>query len=123
MKKILLLSTLTIVVVTLSSFKNITSDFTPKTNSLNESYQQQQTVYAWRMAGGNWQQGTVTYQNTQQGLKPISYDFSSYTNGGRGQFMPDARFMPLNPNNELAKKNNWTHSISSMAGTLYLSIY
>ena len=84
---------------------------------------QQQTVYAWRMAGGQWQQGSVTYQNTQQGLKPISYDFSGYTNGGRGQFMPDARFMPLNPNNELAKKNNWTHSISSMAGTLYLSIY
>ncbi len=99
-----------------------------KTNSkesalANPQQGQVQTTYAWRMAGGQWQQGTVTYERTQQGYRPISYDFSNYTNGGRNQFMPDARFMPLNPNNELAKKNNWTHSISSLAGTLYLRLY
>ena len=112
----------------LVAFSSFTSPSDVNTKSIESSVAiqqqgQRQTVYAWRMAGGNWQQGTVTYENTQQGIRPINYNFSSYTNGGRGQFMPNARFMPLNPNNELAKKNNWTHSISSMAGTLYLSIY
>jgi hypothetical protein len=95
----------------------------------NENYtstfkqSQVQTVYAWRMAGGQWQQGTVTYERNQFGYRPMSYDFSNYTNGGRNNFAPDVMFTPLNPNNDLAKKNNWTHTIRSMAGTLYLSLY
>lgn len=123
MKNLGLLFCLIFGLVAFSAFTS-SSDVNTKSFESSATIQQQiQTVDAWRMAGGNWQQGTVTYESTQQGYRPISYDFSNYTNGGRNQFMPDARFMPLNPNNELAKKNNWTHTISSMAGTLYLSIY
>jgi hypothetical protein len=125
MKKLALLFCSTLGFIALSAF-------TPKADVNTKLFKspiafqqqgQQQTVYAWRMAGGQWQQGSVSYLVTQYGIKPISYDFSGYTNGRSGRFMPDDRFMPLNPNNELAKKNNWTHSINSMAGTLYLSIY
>lgn len=125
MKKFLVFFSSIISLVTFSAF-------TPKPDVNSKSINcsigilqqgQPQTVYAWRMAGGIWQQGRVTYQNTEEGLVPISFDFSGYTNGQRGQFMPDERFMPLNPNSELAKENNWTHSIRSMAGTLYLTIY
>ena len=59
--------------------------------------QQQQTASAYRMAGGNWQRGSVNYQITQQGYKPISYDFSAYRSGGRGSFYQDSRFLALNP--------------------------
>ena len=86
-------------------------------------FQQQQTLRAYRMAGGQWQQGTVSYQRTQYGYKPISYDFSNYQGGTRNRFFPDARFIPLNPNNKLAIQNNWTHIIGSNAGTLYMTLY
>jgi len=85
--------------------------------------QQQQTASAYRMAGGNWQRGSVNYQITQQGYKPISYDFSAYRSGGRGSFYQDSRFIPLNPNNKLAIQNNWTHMVRSSIGTLYLTLY
>jgi hypothetical protein len=82
-----------------------------------------QTVYAFRMAGGAWQQGTVTYEVSQYGVVPVSYNFSNYRNAGSGQFFPSQRFVPLNPNNEMAKANHWTHMINSQIGTLYLTIY
>jgi hypothetical protein len=124
MKKTLLFSTLTFVVVTLSSFKHSSSVIFPKTNSLNEIYQQQQTVDAYIMWGSNWRRGQITYSSTQQGYKPISYQFEDYGNSQlRGQFFPDQRFSPLNPNNQLAKQNNWTHTISVQGVTAYLTIY
>ena len=126
MKKLnlLLCSILSVVALSACTTKaDVNTKLFESSVSIQQQQGQVQTVYAWRMAGGQWQQGTVTYETTQQGFRPISYDFSNYQNGERNQFMPDSRFMPLNPNNELAKKYNWTHTISSMAGTLYLSLY
>jgi hypothetical protein len=106
MKKLAILFCLITGVFAFSAF-TCNSDVNGKSIESSASIQQlgqYQTVDAYRMAGGNWQNGTITYQSTAQGFRPISYDFSAYRGGGGGQFMPDERFAPLNPNNELAKK-------------------
>jgi len=124
MKKFALLFCAFLGLVALSAFTSKSNGNT-KSMERSDAIQQQgqgQSVYAWRLAGGRWQQGTVTFRRTQQGFRPISYNFDNYSNGGRAEFYSDARFVPLNPNNELAKRNNWTHSISSQIGTLYLTI-
>ena len=120
MKQIILTIALLSGLAVLSAF---TSQPAFESNSPEKhSLQQQQTVSAYRMAGGNWQRGTVSYKRTQQGYKPVSYDFSGYRGGSRGGFFPDARFTPLNPNNKLAIQNNWTHMVGSNAGTLYMTL-
>ena len=123
MKKFSLFLTLTFIIITLSSFRHSASDFSPKSNSLNEIHKQQQTVNAYVWWGGNWRTGYITYVRTQQGYKPISYQFEDYGNDQlRGQFFPGERFTPLNPNNNLAKQNNWTHTISVQGVAAYLTL-
>jgi hypothetical protein len=124
MKKVLLLSILAIVLISFSSFKEIKFDSFTKNTSLKKFYPQQQTVDAYVMWGGNWRSGRITYSTTQQGYKPISYQFEDYGNSQlAGQFFPDQRFMALNSNNQFAKQYNFTHTISVQGATAYLTIY
>ncbi len=123
MKKILLFSTLSIAVVSLSSFMFHYSNFN-SIKTLKKINQQQQTVDAYIMIGGNWIRGQITYVRTQQGYQPIRFWFGQEL---RGEFWPDQSFIPLNPNNQLARQNNWTHTISvqsfNQGGTAYLTLY
>lgn len=104
----------------LFAFTSLPESFNPTTEI--SCQKQKRTVYAYRMAGGNWQRGKVSYSKTQYGYKPISYDFGNYRGGGRGNFLAYAKFTRLNPNNRLALKNNWTHSVNSKVGTLYMNL-
>jgi hypothetical protein len=119
MKKISVFTTITFLVITLSSFKNSSSDFSVRSSSLKEIYKQEQTVDAFIMWGGNWRKGRITYMSTQQGYKPISYQFQDVDYRLKGKFFSE-KFTPLNPNNELAKANNWTHTIGIQGTTAYL---
>jgi len=123
MKKIFLLPTLAFAVSTLSSFNNDSSNLSLN-NISNVMHQQQQTVDAFIMIGGNWMRGQITYMRTQRGFQPIRFYFNEQL---KGEFWPDQTFIPLNPNNQLAKQNNWTHTISvqaiSQGGTAYLTLY
>lgn len=124
MKKIILLQTLIFLIFfALSSFKNSSLKLRSDTFLHGKVFQQERTVTAYIMSGGNWQKGQVTYIETNRGYQPVSYDFSDYVNGPRGRFYSDQRFRPLNPNNPLAKANNWTHTIEIRGTVAYLSIY
>lgn len=126
MKKIFLFTTLISGFAVLSAFKTapILKNHSNDYSSTLQQQQQQQTVDAYVMWGGNWRRGQITYSSTQQGYKPISYQFEDYGNSQlRGQFFPDQIFSPLNPNNQLAKQNNWTHTISVGGATAYLTLY
>lgn len=124
MKRVFLFSILTVSILALSSFKYYTSSSFRIINSVNKIKQQQQTVDAFIMIGGNWVSGQITYMRTQQGYQPIRFSFGEQI---RGEFWPDQRFIPLNPNNQLAKQNNWTHTINvqsfNQGGTAYLTLY
>ncbi len=85
---------------------------------------QVRSVPAFIMWGGNWRSGQVSFIQTEYGYKPVSYQFEDYGNNQlRGQFYPDQQFMSLNPNHQLAKQNNWTHTITVQGSTAYLRLY
>jgi hypothetical protein len=120
MKKVFLISTMIIAFVVLTAFK-ATPILKINLKECTSALQQQETTFdVYVMQGGNWIKGQITYVRTQQGYTPIRYHFSDQL---RGEFWPDQRFMPLNPNNELAKQNNWTHTISVGGATAYLTLY
>ena len=79
-------------------------------------------VYAYRIAGINWQRDTLSYRRTQQVYILLSYGFSSCQGGSRVRFFTDSRFTPLHPNIKLAIQNNWTHMIGSSTGKLYMTL-
>jgi hypothetical protein len=124
MKKVFLCSILAFTVLTLSSFKNHKLSSPRINKAVNKINQQQQTVEAYLMIGGNWITGQITYMRTQQGFQPIRFWFGEQL---RGEFWPDQRFTPLNQNNQFAKQYNWTHCISvqsfGQGGTAYLTLY
>ncbi len=124
MKKLLVILVLTVFITTLTSFSSNISNKLTTTNSISESTQQQQVVPAYALCGGNWYSGQIAYIITDQGYKPLYYWFNDFC--GRqlqGQFYNE-RFVPLNPNNQLAKQNNWTHTISlNGQATAYLTLY
>jgi hypothetical protein len=80
----------------------------------------QNAIRAYLMRAGNFVQGTISVQQTRNGLIPINYSFQGYDRG-TGQFYPDSQFVPLNPNNQYAVKHNFTHYISiPNMGTAYV---
>lgn len=85
----------------------------------------QSNVYdAYMYQGGNWHTGRIVIEQTQNGYRLISYNFSDVStfNGQplQGRFYDGERLTPLNPNNELAKKNNFTHYIEIQGIRAYI---
>jgi hypothetical protein len=120
MKKVFLISTMIIAFVVLTAFK-ATTILKINISECASALQQEETTFdVYIMQGGSWIKGQITYVRTQQGFTPIRYHFSDQL---RGAFWPDQRFMPLNPNNELAKKHNFTHTINTGGATAYLILY
>ena len=79
---------------------------------------------AYIMMQGNWMHGTISVNRTQNGDRPYRYDFPGMQGvQTSGQFYPDTRFTPLNPNNQYAIRNNFTHTISCPTiGTAYVTM-
>ena len=86
--------------------------------------QRESVVNAFLMIQGRFIMGTIGVQNTQNGLRPVNYSFPGMAQRQTsGQFYPDTRFTPLNPNNQYAIKNNFTHTISiPNLGTAYVTM-
>lgn len=127
MKKVFLFTALISGFAILSAFKtSLISEC--YTSNITSSLQREQTVVAYMWWDNNWRSGNITYIRTQQGYTPVSYNFGDTQHRGgsisplRGYFSGD-RFVPLNPNNELAKKNNWTHIITVEGIDAYLTLY
>ena len=86
--------------------------------------QRDYAINAFLMMQGQFIQGTISVQSTQNGAKPINYNFPGMAQRQTsGQFYPDTRFIPLNPNNQYAIRNNFTHTINiPNLGTAYVSL-
>jgi hypothetical protein len=75
---------------------------------------------AYIIIQGTWVHGTISVNRTQNGDKPFNYNFDGFESGS---LYPDSRFTPLNPNNQYAIKNNFTHTISiPNLGTAYVTM-
>lgn len=89
----------------------------------NFSSQQSYSADAYILGGNGWIKGFITYNKTQQGYVPVRYYFQNV--GGRelkGNFYNGDSFTPLNPNNQYAKANNFTHTIKVPGATAYLTL-
>ena len=54
---------------------------------------QVRSVPAFIMWGGNWRSGQLSFIQTENGYKTVSYQFEDYGNNQlRGQFYPDQQF-------------------------------
>lgn len=79
--------------------------------------QQRKTAFGYCLRRGEFVEAQVQYNVTPNGLQPDI----AYVQGQR-IYLNGARFTPLNPNNEMAVKYNFTHYVSSSAGTIYVII-
>ncbi len=112
---------LLLVLLFFSSSPNLNAN-TP-TNSSCESIQT--TSYnSYIYFSGNWHTGKIWIQQTQNGYKLLSYNFDSVhnVNGHKlsGDFDQRHSLTKLNPNNELAKQNNFTHYVTIQGLKAYL---
>jgi hypothetical protein len=102
------------------NFLSLNDGNTEKITSIENLEVKQNVVHAYLLRGGNFVNGTISVQQTRNGIIPINYSFSGYDRGS-GQFFPDTKFVPLNPNNQYAVKHNFTHYISiPNLGTAYV---
>jgi hypothetical protein len=120
MKKILLLL---FVFVFIFPFKN---DKIFSNCVVEKNYQQTRSFDAFLWWGNRWVRGYIDCQVSQYGYVPIKYYFDAGVGSNfnsRGNFYQGDKFIPLNPNHELAKKNNWTHYIKVQGSNAYLTLY
>lgn len=121
-KKTIIL-TLFIGVVALSSFSSNEKISNP---SIKEYLKQQQTVEAYLLQGTNWTTGYVFYRCNDYGCNPTRWQFevsdtSEYNNQTQGDFYQGTQFRRLNPNNQFARKYNFTHYVEVPGrGTAYM---
>jgi len=78
--------------------------------------QQRRVAYGAVFRQGYRIQAQVQFTITEDG-KQIDV---IYIDGQRVNVFPDTRFIPLNPNNDFAKKYNYTHTVSTNQGTIYV---
>ena len=74
---------------------------------------------------GQWHTGFINYTTTQNGYELTSYQFDTVSSQQTGQkltgyFNSDAKFINLNPNNNLARQYNFTHYINIQGITAYI---
>lgn len=85
----------------------------------------QQTVYeAYAFHNGYWHKGRISINQYQNGYQLVSYSFNDISNyNGQplsGNFYQGQQLIRLNPNNELAKANNFTHYVEIQGLKAYI---
>lgn len=85
----------------------------------------QSKVYkAYIYHSGNWHTGKIFINQNENGYRLESYSFSDVFigNGQRleGSFIGGEELIRLNPNNELAINNNFTHYVEIMGLNAYI---
>lgn len=104
-----------IILILLVSFSNMYSaNNISVLNHVNED-QQRKTVYGQLLTQGQFVRAQVQYIIKQNG---IECDIA-YVNGERIELYRQ-KFKPLNPNNEMAVRFNFTHFVTSSKGTIYV---
>jgi hypothetical protein len=111
MKKIFYFLTSLSLIVVNSSFLHINKynkAFLTKKNFVVQN----QIAYAYVYFNGSWIKGEISYFVTREKIIPISYKFEKVGNNRFvDKFYGDKKFIPLDPNSQIARQNNWTHSI------------
>ncbi|MFH6951447.1 hypothetical protein ACHRV6_23370 [Flavobacterium sp. FlaQc-51] len=119
MKKYLLLTSL-LLSVSMFSSRLKESNF----NKTVFSYVQQSSYEAYAFHNGSWHTGRIYIRQNQNGYQLISYSFNDlYMFNSQplaGDFLQGQRLTPLNPNNELAKRNNFTHYVNIQGINVYI---
>lgn len=104
----------------------LTTSFTTKSNPIKTEISQESNIKASIFAKGQWHNGYIRYQQNQSGYTLISYEFSTLETyngtGFTGQFLDrQAKFTALNPNNEYAKRYNFTHYVDIQGLRAYIT--
>jgi hypothetical protein len=101
--------------------KDIKSDNLDFKSECIQTYEYDAHIYY----SGYWHTGKVWINQSKNGYKLLSYSFDlQLTNGNfSGDFDERLhRLYELNPNNELAKRNNFTHYITVQNIKVYISL-
>ena len=103
----------------------LTMSFTTKSTPIKTEISQESSIEASIFAKGQWHRGYIKYQQNQNGYTLISYEFSTLETyngtGFTGNFGSGARFITLNPNNEYAKRFNFTHYVDIQGLRAYIT--
>jgi len=84
---------------------------------------QNKSIAAYIYFQRTWYTGYIYYSTAPDGYKLESYSFDQMYIGGQafsGYFYGQEKFIPLNPNNELAKQNNFTHYVITREIPIYI---
>lgn len=117
MKKIIL----KLLFVSLLCFAAIEAKSNEPFNSISKCLQEK-SLKAYIFYQGTWHEGFIMFNQTENGYQLTKYQFNDiYINGSplNGYFNYE-KFTKLNPNNELALKNNFTHYVNIQGLNAYI---